>query len=504
MLTIYTDQAHIEQIEEVLNQYGLMPHVKLLDFMEHRPTSDGDTIIVNGKGITMPIDWYNVVPPYLFPEYIWFNESALVALVYTRLGHFEDAVQSISDNGNLRSDIEYIFKMTEGFEADPDTLSVETYNDYDDYRLMHNHAVVRHYATEQSHTMPDKIHYYYNAAIDAAINDELLAYTTKHYATFLIDREEYSLAKKMLGDLLSKGGLSKDATMDLTQLYCQVLTKSLHIPYDEATLEEIKNKLWTVVDFYESKNKKLNEAMALLDASHIANISNSFSESLGYITKSTNIYKDEGIEEMYYNAQLQKAKLLYAWAKNDQPQFFRPAVDAFQDTLQYFSKINLPYTFAEIQHHLGVIYSEIPDEVKKKSIWAAVSSSSFKEALEIYTIEDFPYEYAMVCNSFGNALTKYPLAVHSDNYEKALYYYNEALEIRTAVNYPYERSLTLLNYLEASWHADNAHDENNATRYADMVSKANEVVTLNASEAIVEMAKDHLEKLEKLSATMES
>ena len=46
--------------------------------------------------------------------------------------------------------------------------------------------------------------------------------------------------------------------------------------------------------------------------------------------------------------------------------------------------MNAPDIFAEIQHQLGRVYAEIPDEVKKKGIWAAVSVSSFTEALNFY------------------------------------------------------------------------------------------------------------------------
>ena len=60
-------------------------------------------------------------------------------------------------------------------------------------------------------------------------------------------------------------------------------------------------------------------------------------------------------------------------------------MDAYQEALKIFNREDTPSVFADIQHHLGVIYSEIPDEIKKKSIWASVSSSAFHEALNFYT-----------------------------------------------------------------------------------------------------------------------
>ena len=124
------------------------------------------------------------------------------------------------------------------------------------------------------------------------------------------------------------------------------------------------------------------------------------------------------------------------------------------------------------------------------------------EALAIFSKEAMPYQYALVCNSLGNALMKYPAAIRSDNYEKALFYYNEALEIRTPQHYPLERSLSLLNYLEASWNADNATNEQNPERYADMWQKAEEVIVLNAPPQLAEEAREHIQKLLKLKELM--
>jgi hypothetical protein len=343
----------------------------------------------------------------------------------------------------------------------------------------------------------EKIHYYYNAAIDSAPSDEHQAYSAKNYMNFLFDINEKALAEKIGKDTL-KLHLSNDAKAEINNILCQIIISNLTVPYDQEVLASLKDTLWTTLTHYESQNRNVEVAMLYDSASYVANISDSFSESLGYITKAIKIFEEEGIDEFYYNAIYKKALLLYTWAKNGNPQFFRPAIDAYQESLKYFKKDDYPYIFADIQHHLGVIYSEIPDEVKKKSIWAAVSSSSFLEALWIYNKKDYPYEYALVSNAYANALTNYPQAIHSDNNEKALYFYNEALEIRSAAQYPFERSLTLLNYLEASWNADNSADENNMERFKDMWSKCEEIISLNVDEKFVSEAKEHLEKLEEL------
>jgi tetratricopeptide (TPR) repeat protein len=126
---------------------------------------------------------------------------------------------------------------------------------------------------------------------------------------------------------------------------------------------------------------------------------------------------------------------------------------------------------------------------------------SFNEALNYYNKVDFPYEFAMICQSFGNAYTKYPASLHTDNYDKALAWYREALDIRTVQNYPIERVLSLSNYLEASWFVGNK-DDFDQERFEDMMNIANEILTISNDPDIVENTKADIEKLLTVKANL--
>lgn len=504
MIYIYTAVQNKDQVLSIIQTQPRMEElVSVKDFMEEKPINSGNVIIINANGISFPVDWYNVDPPYLLPEFIMANDNILLGIIYQKLGNHQAAKNFLRDHGALWSELENMISLKNGTEISPDTLTVETYHDFDDYRLMHNHAIVRHYSMQWTDDVKDKIQYYYNAAIDSAPNDEYVAFTAKHYVGFLMDIRDYILAEKVINDTLQRA-ISTDAKMELEYLLCQIWMTRLTVPYDSNLLESIKTKLWNVLTWYEKTSRMAELALLLEDTSHIASISESFAESLGYITRAIKIYNDEELEDLYFNAQYKRGQLLYNWARNGQIQFFIPATGSFQQALKYFTKDDYPEIFADIQHLLGVIYSEIPDEVKKKSIWAAVSHSAFLEALSIFNKDTMPYQYAMVCNSLGNALTKYPTAIHSDNFEKALFYYNEALEIRNATYFPFERSLTLLNYLEAAWHADNSSNELNPERFQDMWAKTEEVIAINASTELVEDARSHKERLTKLMELLAS
>ena len=131
-----------------------------------------------------------------------------------------------------------------------------------------------------------------------------------------------------------------------------------------------------------------------------------------------------------------------------------------------------------------------------------MSATSFNEALEYYNKVDFPYEFGMICNNFANAYTKYPQSKKSDNFDKALNFYDEALSVRQALEYPTERAITLLNYLEASWKVSNPEEGFNIERYNDMVAKANEIKTLTNDEQLIKETEKHIQLLEELEKEM--
>jgi hypothetical protein len=497
MIKIFCDKAFWEEIKNaVYFGFKIQEWVAFADIQEMKPSATSNHLIVDKGYISFPVDWQNSMPPYLLPEMILFKEQVLMALVMLRLGELEKSLELLALERELGSEIEVICKLMTGEPVDPNLLSVETYKEFDDYRLMHNHAVVRQYGNCQH---VDKLEYFYREAVSSAPTEEYAAFTAYHYFNYLFDDGRFGEAEGQLKKLQLQE-ISQEGRMKIQAALTHLHTSQLSPPYDTHHLDSIKDKLWQCVTYYDIHGFKIEEAQCLMDAGFIASISNSFAEALGYYTKAVKLFEEEGMEEFAYQALLKKARLLTTWAQNGNPQFFRPAMDAYQQASRFFKREYFPLAYAEIQESLGIIYSEIPDEAKKKSVWAAVSASSFLESLSVFTKEAFPYDYARVCNHYGTALMKYPQAVRSDNFVKALSYFQEALAIRNAQEFPVERSLTLLNYLEACWNADNSHDEKNPGRLHEMQERVNELIEINAGSEFVSEARMHQEKLEQLKA----
>lgn len=502
MFSIFATTEKIETVNEIINAVDRLSElVSVFDSMEVVPESSGNSLIVNSKGILQPIDWHNVGPPYLLPNPLDFDKEQLLGLVFSKLGNGEKAWSYLKDNEQLQFDIGMVNRLQHGYQIEAEVLAEllkpQGQTDaFEWYRVQHNAATVRHYGYLDEQISFSEVADFYQKALDLAPNSEYKAFSVKHFATLLLDAGELEQAINMLETSIEEA-ISEDAKYGLKVVLTNVWMKKLTVPYDTGLLARLKDTLWEVLQYFEKNDRKAEAGLLYVDAAHIANISESFTESLGYITKAISLFEEEELEELAGNAHLRKGTLLYTWAQNGNPQFFKPAIDAYQLALKIFRQDVTPDVFADIHHNLAILYAEMPAEDKKRGIWAGVSSASFQEALNFYTKTTHPYEYGMICNNFGNALMKFPPAIHSDNYDKAIFYYGEALSVRTE-NHPYERAISLLNFLEASWNVSNAGEGFNKDRYSDMLAKAQEVKVLVKETSMLEEADRHLEMLAKL------
>ncbi len=502
MLSIYAPEELIPILREyIATEDRLDELVEVHDLLAARPAPSAYHFIVRPRqGIVHTLDWHNVMAPYLLPEEIELTRDNLLGLVFAKIDNWEQAEAYTQNNPMLWHELRMLFQIQKGIPSDPGELT-SSLAAFEEYRFCHNSAILHHYAATEESFDPEKTRYFYREAIQSAPNGEYAAFTARQMAAFLQDMGELDMAETILQQALPQA-LSDDAAMALKTGLCGVWMAKLTVPYDRALLEHLKSTLWEVLQYYEREDRQEEIALTLVEAARIAHYTESWSEGLGYINRAIAIFEAQDQEAFLAPAHYQRALLLYSWAKKGNPQFFQGALDSFKIAAAVFNRENAPDVFAEIQQYLGIIYAEMPDEALKRSMWAAISSSSFQEALRYYTREERPYEYAMVCNHYGNALTKYPPATHTDNIEKALFYYNEALNIRTAEALPVERAATLLNYVEACWSLNLEGRGAGEEVFADMLAKAQEAQALAIDPQMRDEAAQQLARLENLRQTL--
>ena len=494
MLSIFVESQHLTELSAIINSENRLN--ELLDIQTIK--SDRNSISIEKNVIKIPLDWSETIPPILLPNPLPFQPSNLLTLIFLQLGNWEKVYEYSLGDKQLSNDIDLINRLQSGVMVQIPAEPINDFGTHDHYRRWHNRAVVLHYGNVDKLIGGHQTNLAYQKAIENATDADYKAFTSKHFATFLLDCGSLNEAEEVLIKVINET-INSNIQAELKAVLYGIWLQNLTVPYDYNLLEKIKKTLWEVLQHYENNGRTLQMGLLLIDAAQVANFTDSFAESLGYINRAIKIFRDEDVPELEANAHYRKGVLLFTWAQNGNIQFYKGAMEGYQQALKTFTKESTPDVFAEIQHHLGVIYSEIPDEAKKKSIWAAVSVSAFKQALSYFTLQTHPYEYATICNHYANALTKYPEAKLTDNYRKALDFYNEALSVRTAYEYPYERTLTLLNYLEACWQVHEDDTEKQRKLLEDMIMKAEEIKFLVTDAKLLAEADIHLEKLAELA-----
>jgi tetratricopeptide (TPR) repeat protein len=493
MIRIYAPTERQEEIKTaLLGHTGLLDEVSLLT--DEAPIPDGRSIVLENGNILQPPNWFNTAAPVLLPH-LPYAPDTLAGMVLVLLHRYDEALPVLGNYPQLWLALEYYTAVANGYE-----IRKNIPQPLEDFKGWFNYALGLQYGVHESLPNVHDINLAYEKALGMPVHQEGLAFAVKHYCIFLNDAEQPAQAAMKAADMLEKEGLTVHAANELKWVRCQSWLSMLEPPYDEMMLTQLKQDLWEVLAYFESYERTTDEALLLVDATLVATISESFAEALGYINKAIQILQAADQPEMVANAQLRKGILLFTWAHKGQAQFFRPAKDAFLEALKVFTREDAPHSFADIHHYLGIIYSEIPDEVQKKSVWAGVSASSFHEALAFYNKVEYPYEFAQICNHFGNAFTKYPAAALGDNFEKALNWYREALDVRTGEHYALERCLTLSNYLVTAWKAGNPGDGWNEDRWNDMWEKAQELKALATDENLHAEAEDWIDALVRVKA----
>ncbi|MEM8585673.1 MAG: hypothetical protein AAGF87_15445 [Bacteroidota bacterium] len=495
MLTIYSATKYHDWLRETIaKEDRLHELIRIVDYLDERPIPQAYSLVIKEDAIFPLIDWRDQLPPYLLGEKLELREANLLGLIFARLDNYERVYHYLANiDPALNHELDIYNRLSHGLHIDLSDLP-SSLDFYDEYRLMHNQAIVRHYGLEEADLEQTK--YYYLQALETAPTGDHRAFSAKHFGQLLTDLEDIEDATRVfqIGLASAESEAAKKA-LGYALAHARLQTKeTLTI----AELAVVKDHLWAALKSYEQQDRPLETALVLLDATAVCHRETSWSEGLSYVTRAIGIFEDLGEETLIADAFMRKGSLLFAWAQDDNPQFYRKAAEALQKAVRTFTRDKHPEVYADLQQQLGLIYAEIPDDAKKKGMWAAISSTAFQEAMSVCDKATNPQLYAAICNHYGNALLKYPQAKLTDNAEKALYYYNEALELRPATTSAGPRSITLLNYLEAQWQLGTDEDELDEARFSDMLQKAEEIIAISPDESLVDQAREHISRLDLL------
>jgi tetratricopeptide (TPR) repeat protein len=501
LYVFYQDISDASTIQEYVDAVEQLHELIEINHTNELAPGISNAIYINENRIHIRPDWLDERPAIVFPSEIPFNKHCFLGTVFGLLGNEEKYREHLTGLSPLVFLFDLMQAIVKGEEADKALEAIlrrtKFAHPFENYAFNHNVAIALNYGHFSNQINAEAIEAHYKDALQLAFEPVYKALTLKYYATFLIDTGDSAAAIRLIEDHPFKT-LNEYAKYNLEKVWCQAAIRQMDSSDDESLLPRLKERLWDTLQFFDKNGNKNIAALLWMEAARIANMSSSHSEALGYINKAISYFKEESQAEMTAEAQLSRGRMLFEWAQAGQPQFYRNALESYQEALKIFTKEDTPDVFAEIHHQLGIIYAELPDENKKRSIWAALSATSFSEALDFFNKIDHPFEYGMICSNFANAYGQYPQGGRTDNFAKAIGLYLESLSVRPADTYPGARAVTLLNYLDASWKAGNPDEEFNTARYDDMLMKAIEIKSLTDDEDLIMQADEHLELLHEL------
>ncbi len=106
------------------------------------------------------------------------------------------------------------------------------------------------------------------------------------------------------------------------------------------------------------------------------------------------------------------------------------AVKYFQEALNFISKEEDSYTWALAHNNLALSLLSQPAVTEEDQVRIAMGIQHLKKALEVFTREEYPQEWASATLNYANALVYAPTGEPLKNLLKAVELYEEVLEFR--------------------------------------------------------------------------
>lgn len=298
MISIFATTRYHDFLRQAINKEDRLHElVQIIDPLEQAPIPSGEHLQIKEDDIWPILDWYNRYPPYLLAERFPLTEDSLLGFVFAHLGNWEKAAAYLQkDQPALWQELDWRHQLQLGKEVASDQL-LSDYSPFDEYRLMHNQAIVRHYSHQPTEETAERIKYFYLEALQAAPDGEHRAFTAKHFGQFLLDEGNFTDAARVL-ELGQKSALSAAGQTELLQARCQLRLQQLSPPYDTVVLAQLQADLQHLLTTYEKQGRPTDQALVWLDAGLIAHYLENWSEGLGYYNLALTLFTEEEQTEL--------------------------------------------------------------------------------------------------------------------------------------------------------------------------------------------------------------
>jgi tetratricopeptide (TPR) repeat protein len=128
------------------------------------------------------------------------------------------------------------------------------------------------------------------------------------------------------------------------------------------------------------------------------------------------------------------ARLLANKQTGDRAENLKTAIAYYREALKVYTREDFPVQWATTQNNLGAAYSDLPTGDRAQNLKNAIAC--YDEALNVYTPDNFPSDWAMTQNNLGNAYAQLPAGDRAENLKNAIACYKQALKARARDDFP--------------------------------------------------------------------
>ena len=230
MLTILTTTEAIQKVQDAVASVDRLD--ELVTITEDATTiKDLKILVVDANEITIPLDWYDLEPPYVFPN-TPLNRENLLALVFYKLGNQQKSFEYVSEEYPIYHHLLIATHLQFGYEISPEMLDF-CYN-----TSAHNNAILNFYGVVENPKSNDELKREFSEALSKAENYEVKVFTAKHYLNLLLDSGELQEAKQVAEEQLAIA-ISEDAKNAMNSQLAGILMAQLQVPYTTENLNEV-------------------------------------------------------------------------------------------------------------------------------------------------------------------------------------------------------------------------------------------------------------------------
>ena len=127
----------------------------------------------------------------------------------------------------------------------------------------------------------------------------------------------------------------------------------------------------------------------------------------------------------------------------DIPEYKEKQIDYYRHALEIYTREDFPVNWATMQNNLGNAYGSRIRGNRADNLEEAIACHT--RNLEVRTKEDCPVNWATTQNNLGNVYGKRIKGDRADNLEEAIACYTHALEVRTTEDFPVDWATTHIN-----------------------------------------------------------